>query len=405
MMNILLITEELPYPPNSGCKNGLYLPIKCAQILPDINIHVISLYSRAEEKYIHEFNTTISKSQLIEDNNLRNSFFYKLTKYIFNRSIFFTKSEKEFMETIRKNIRENKYDVIILAVNETSSLIEFYNDLPYRRILFPRDSIILKGQRFINASNSLLSRMVGYLYLNRYKLFERKILNLNFDVVLYVSEDDASVAKNFVKNRYTRVLSIPLGVDKNYFYPTPKDTIDDNITLLFTGVMNTKPNEDAALYLIDLFSKLKSICHFNKIKLIIGGKNPTQKILQYSSKIKDIVVTGYVDDIRTLYWNADIYVSPLRFGSGMKNKILEAMSCGLPILASTESVSGLKDLKSSIVLTYTSEQESLEKLQLLIRERELRYQLGQNARHYVEENYSWEKVAEKFKCLISNFGV
>ena len=109
----------------------------------------------------------------------------------------------------------------------------------------------------------------------------------------------------------------------------------------FLGVMDYGPNEDAAIYFTrDIFPKLRKI--IPSCTLTLAGKNPSKDLLELQSE--NVIVTGFVDDMIQTITKSSIYISPLRYGSGTKNKILEAMAAGMPVMLSSVSREGINGL-------------------------------------------------------------
>src|SRR5690606_11819352 len=120
------------------------------------------------------------------------------------------------------------------------------------------------------------------------------------------------------------VYIIKNGVDFKYFKSTETEkTID----ILFTGNMAYPPNVDAAEYLITQILPLvyKKLPH---VKVAICGINPDRRIKKLHSK--QVLITGWVPDMRLWYNKSKVFVAPMRIGSGLQNKLLEAMAMQIP---------------------------------------------------------------------------
>src|SRR5690606_32719078 len=105
-------------------------------------------------------------------------------------------------------------------------------------------------------------------------------------------------------------------------------------TLIFTGVMDYSPNEDTALRLINqVMPRLRPLVP--DVRLILAGRNPTPALLQQAQAHPDVTVTGFVEDMRDYLEQASVFVAPLRYGSGMQNKLQEALAMQVPIVASS----------------------------------------------------------------------
>src|SRR5208282_2694024 len=132
-----------------------------------------------------------------------------------------------------------------------------------------------------------------------------------------------------------RIASIPYGVDLEYY---ARRMAPEAWRIVFTGNMSWPPNEDAAEHFArDIMPAIRS--RIPDASFWIVGAEPSARV-QNLARIAGIHVTGTVADIRPWIWSAAVYASPLRFGLGVKNKILEAMASGAPIVATSRSLSG-----------------------------------------------------------------
>jgi glycosyltransferase involved in cell wall biosynthesis len=110
-------------------------------------------------------------------------------------------------------------------------------------------------------------------------------------------------------------------------------------------------------------------------------------------------VTGTVADIRPWIWSASVYASPLRFGLGVKNKILEAMACGAPIVATSRSLSGTPLIDGQHALIADDDTKFAESVSRLLGDSALRDALGREARTKVETEYSWNSSASGYEAV------
>jgi glycosyltransferase involved in cell wall biosynthesis len=195
-------------------------------------------------------------------------------------------------------------------------------------------------------------------------------------------------------------------VRQDFFYPQPdSDGHDGNEldikkapVLVFTGVMDYLANEDGVIWFSTrIFPKIRQ--EFPETKFIIVGNRPTRKIRKLEN-IKGITVTGFVDNIRKYYWMADICVIPLRIARGLQNKVLEAMACRKPVIATSNASKGIICINEKDIIIADSESEFAEQVIRLLKNRELRQKLADNALENIRANYRWEKKIEMLEELL-----
>lgn len=192
---------------------------------------------------------------------------------------------------------------------------------------------------------------------------------------------------------------IPNGVDTVRFNPRNpkiKKFDDKKINILFTGRIEKRKG---LIYLLKAYSNLKT--RYSDIRLIIVGKGPLLKEHQNfvkKNKIKDVFFEGFVPikELPYYYSTADIYCSPALFGESFGIVLLEAMANGIPVVAF--NISGYNDVVSNLengLLAIPRDVHDLtEKLELLIKETDLRKELGSKGL-IKARNHTWKKIAEK----------
>ncbi|MCX9039361.1 glycosyltransferase family 4 protein, partial [Citrobacter portucalensis] len=132
-------------------------------------------------------------------------------------------------------------------------------------------------------------------------------------------------------------------------------------------------------------------------ELYVVGKNPPVEIEENSGLIK----TGYVDDVMEYYSMCSAFVCPLRFGAGMKNKVLEAMSCGIPIVSSDVGVEGILGVEdgSNFILSSNLHQY-VDAILKLKNDKEFSKSLGGNARKLISEKYKWDSISATYMDVL-----
>ncbi len=160
---------------------------------------------------------------------------------------------------------------------------------------------------------------------------------------------------------------------------------DKRKNLMFIGGFIHKPNEDGILWFTkNVFPHIQK--KINDIKLVIIGSNPTTEILALQSD--NVIVTGYVEDPDYYFKNARIFVAPLRYGAGIKGKIIEAMSYGLPVVTTDIGAEGLDLESGKNVLIANNSEEFVNEVVSLYFSEELWSKLSQNSLYYVDTKNS-----------------
>ncbi len=166
--------------------------------------------------------------------------------------------------------------------------------------------------------------------------------------------------------------------------------------LLFVGSSHP-PNTDAILFYAKeimpvLLEKMPGI------KMYVAGGNPDSKIREIESA--NIVLTGFVKDLLPLFEKCRIYCAPLRYGAGVKGKIIEAMSYGLPIVTTSVGAEGLGVTGGEHLLISDSADGIADSILGLYNDENLWERLSRNSRQYVSVNLSQEAFRKKVEGLM-----
>ncbi|RCK77758.1 MAG: glycosyl transferase group 1 [Ignavibacteriae bacterium] len=244
------------------------------------------------------------------------------------------------------------------------------------------------------------SKLRKFFYKREYKkLFHDEISACkNQDALLVTSQNDASTFDKFIPEipKYL----IPNGVDTEYFHPTEEN--HEQYSLVFTGALSYIPNSDGAIYFIEqILPHIQKI--YPDIKIYIVGKNPPNNLLEKSSK--NVIITGYVEDVRPYVWKSAIFVVPLRMGSGTRLKILEALAMKKPVVTTSVGAEGLDVINGETVLIADDPKDFAEKVINLIKDNQLQQKLVSNGYELAKNVYDWivigEKLNEVYKTIYS----
>jgi glycosyltransferase involved in cell wall biosynthesis len=242
-------------------------------------------------------------------------------------------------------------------------------------------------------------------------LFSRELISMdtktikNSDKITAVSNSCAKELQEIYKID-RKISVIGNGVDTNFFVPEKRKDMK-GAYIIYTGRLDSRKG------LVDLIASSEYVCqeHTN-IKFILTGKGPMKKYLE--RRINDLGLkknfyfAGFVDRSTLLkyYQNAIIYVLPSYY-EGLPTTLLEAMSCGIPSIATDVKGSSelIEDGENGLLVPPGDPKRLAEAILRLLDDEELRKKLGDNAREYVVGNYDWEiitnKVEEIYKSMIS----
>lgn len=195
---------------------------------------------------------------------------------------------------------------------------------------------------------------------------------------------------------------IPNGVDLIEF---PDRSIDPGgHTLIFAGAMNNLPNIDAARFLsVEILPIVQQ--RYPDTTLTLVGHSPVPSVLALG-KLPGIKVVGGVQRVAEYLHQAAVCVVPMRIGFGIKNKTLEAMAAGTPVVASDRGLEGLAvggGPQPIRALRANRVQEYVEAISSLFENPQLRQELSRNARSHIESEYTWDIAGGRYEQLFRNY--
>ena len=206
------------------------------------------------------------------------------------------------------------------------------------------------------------------------------------DTVIAVSDTDAAHLRRLAPA--ARLLVLPNGVDTTAFAyrePTAESggPSDAAPTLLFTGTMDYRPNVDAMLWFAEaIWPRLRAA--WPGLRCLIVGKAPDARLLAAARRQAGLEVTGAVPDVRPYLARAAVYVVPMRMGSGVRLKVLEAMAAGVPVVSTRMGLEGVAAVPGE---------------HALLADPALAARLAARARGLVEERYAWTCLAPTLLTL------
>lgn len=293
-----------------------------------------------------------------------------------------------------KNIKEFKDycktinpDVIYNQFVRTSS----YWSKDYPCVLDFQDALSTNMDR--RASKSIFPKSLLYkieailLRREERRMFDR------FDKLTIIVEEDRKEIKH---TRNNEIEIIPNGVDESYF--NYKKQFNKEYDIIFSGGMSYQPNVVAAEYLIKEVMPL--VWEINpQARVVIAGANPKKSLLKLQNDM--VIITGWVDDMKEYYEKSKIFIAPMLIGTGLQNKLLEAMAMNLPCITSSLAGDALKATPDKEILIGNTPKEFAGHINNLIKDKELSVQIAENGNRFVKENYCWQTTVNKLEEILN----
>ena len=387
-MKLIFLTSRFPYPINKGDKLRSYHQIKELSIQNDI--YLISLSeSKVSERSIVELNK-YCKSVHVYHISLINRIFNLFKTLINNRpfqvNYFY---HQKIQKKINSNISIINPDHIICQLVRTALYVKDEHSIP--KTIDYMDALSKGLERRITISKFWQKPFVK-MESQRMKRFENLAFEFFNNHIIISSSDRDEIAH--INNKNIEI--IPNGIDSNYFKKITTNKIYD---LIFIGNLSYIPNIEAAKYISKtIFPILKE--KIPNIKILISGSNPSKKVLRLANK--NIKISGWVDDIRETYCSGKVFFAPMNLGSGLQNKLLEAMSLGIPCITSNLCNESLGGTHMKNIIIGNSTEEYISQILNILSNSELISDIGKNGSEYVNKKFSWENSNKKLMGILKH---
>lgn len=382
---LFVILSRFPYPLEKGDKLRAYYQIK--SLSKDYKITLVAtsettvkqkdkdeLLKFCEEVYVFKLNRLFQLMQLL---------YALFTQRPFQISFFY---QRNIQRKINKILQKVKPDYIYSQLVRTAEYVKNYHDCP--KTLDYMDAFSKGMQRRIKTSSWIKRFFIREEY-RRLLEYERQIFDY-FEHQTIISTQD----KNYINHSKNQEIQIVgNGVSPFFFETLP---VDKKYDLVFTGNMNYPPNIEAAKYIhSEILPLLPS-----ETTCLISGVNPPKSLTHLISKTFN--VSGWVDDIRMSYASSKIFIAPMFIGTGLQNKLLEAMAVGIPCITTSLANKALLAEPNSEVLIADSSSEFAEQIKLLLSNVQLRESIAINGKNFVQKNYNWENINSVLSNIIKS---
>jgi polysaccharide biosynthesis protein PslH len=297
----------------------------------------------------------------------------------------------EMLRDVRGLVVREKFDLIVCDFVLAAPIIPWSAVVP--KILFAHNVEATIWRRHFELARNPVWKAVWWREFWTTVRMERKYARAA-DHVVTVSEADRTA---FCKlTDAAKVTAIPTGVDVDYFQPLP--ALEEANSLVFTGSMDWRPNEDGIIFFAQkILPRIRqAIPH---VVLWVVGRTPSPAVKKLGENDPSIRVTGTVEDIRPYMARGSVYIVPLRVGGGTRLKIFEAMAMGKAVVSTTIGAEGLPVTHGKDVLLADDPADFADKTVQLLRNESLRKRLGSSAHNLVEQRYSWRRVASDCEAI------
>lgn len=293
-------------------------------------------------------------------------------------------------------VETGRYDVV---VSEFSEMGQYLYRNPYLSAVHK----VMSCHRCVTASYEKYQNLKEVCWRQHIKSIPQLWNLQKYEFDLYRSADRVLVLTpqdRFTMQYYAQDIPVsvaPTGVDVAYLQEQP--SLPKEPIILMTGFMADPANEDGAEWFAHhVWPIIKQ--KYPDTRFYIVGSTPSRRINRLARKDPRITVTGKVDDLRPYRARAKVFVSPIRLGSGMRTKVLEAMAGGLPVVSTSLGMAGIETETGINCLVADTPELFTQSVEWLLTDDLLAHRISENAKAMVEEKYDLVHGLRAFEQIL-----
>ena len=385
-MNVLIVDEEIPWPLNTGKKIRTYNLVKRLQEKHSITF---LCYGNSENRLPDCPNVTLATlpSPILEQKGLR--FKWSLFANIFSPRPYIVDRHhsKKMTDQVNDLVNNHHFDLVHCEWTPYTANIRYIiGKLP--AILSAHNVEAQIWERYFRTETNPIKKLYIYLQWRKLASYEAAAGKL-YSVVTTVSEPDRKIFSEEYSCNNTIV--VPNGVDECFFAPVQMDV--KPCSMVFTGSMDWRPNQDGVRYFIkEVFPLIRQ--QIPEASFTIVGRKPPQWLINLAEQVHGVTITGTVDDVRPYIADSALYIVPLRVGGGSRLKILEAFSMGKVVLSTTVGAEGLSVENGKHILLRDGPREMADAACAVLSSPNEYKIYGKSGRQLIEQQYTWDAIAK-----------
>jgi glycosyltransferase involved in cell wall biosynthesis len=352
-VSILLIHHRLPWPLNSGMDKVRFNLLVTLSKRYKVTL-AVPIYENTKPEWIEKVRPYVEDLVTVpvvsnENRIKRNKLLYllSLTRLLFFRIPGYASDNyyEAFKNRLVTLINEKQFAFVQILSDFSACYIPYLPQETYR-ITGPMDDTIELTSRSYQIETKKMSKLgLKFLYVAMKKYFS--MICKRSDLVLFHSNEDLNRVKLVLGFDFNAGI-LPAVTERAKKAEEPIDDIEPN-SIVFVGGFGTNFNQDAVMHLVsDILPIIRK--KVPDVTLYLVGNNPPPFIIALGTN-KNIIITGEVPDVRPFVRKAAVYVSSVRIGTGIKTKIIEALSMSKALVVSSASMQGLWETDDSICVS------------------------------------------------------
>lgn len=382
-MRILFLTTQLPYPPISG---GV---IKSWNLVAHWGstqqLQLICLLKNDDANHLQAFKARLPGVDVYsEPVDIPRSAWNLLKSYLFAPTLNVYRNASEALAK-QALIWAQNADVIFVDHYEMGQYVP--KECKAKVVLHQHNAEYVMWERLAAIEASFIKRTVLKIEAMRIRKAEKEYAK-RADLVLAAPNDIEELVKIGVDRKKCEI-TFHLG-DDSMLDLAPIDFKETENCLLFVGTLTWEANVDGLIWFIQEVWPLVKQESPDTLFYIVG-KNPDARLTALVAAEVNIILTGFVDDLEPLHKKARAFIIPLRFGSGIKVKLLHALYRGIPVVTTAIGTEGL-DVEENVTLYQTSSASMQQQYILTLLNNERHWTAMRDAARKLARKYTWKNL-------------
>lgn len=387
-MRVLLLTQVLPYPPDSGPKIKTYHVIKYLAQRHRVTL-VAFVRDTDKPEYIAHLKTLCERVITVPIQRAASRDLVFLGKSLLSGQpwMMLRDERPEMRAALAELAATSQFDIVhadqlnmgqyALPFPSGRKVLDLHNAL---WVLYKRMS---EAQSFTNPMKYLLMRDWPLL-----KRYEAEMCR-RFDAVTAVSEEDKAALIEAGAPSAMTVIPIAVDLDSQpYIERQPKGP-----HIIHIGTMYWPANINAINWFLDaIYPLIKA--RLPEVRCTLIGARPPESIIERAKADPSLTVTGYVDDPLPYLQDASMMIVPLKAGGGMRVKILNALAQGIPMVTTTVGCEGIAVTPDKDILIADEPAAFAEASLRLLTDADLNQRISQNGREMVMQRYDYREAVK-----------
>jgi len=385
-LKILFLTQIVPYPLDSGPKIKTYNVLR--YLAARHQVHLVSFVrSKDEEAAAASLTTLCAGITTVPLKRSRVRDIAHLVRSLAMRRSFLVHRDDShaFRSALRHLMSETAFDAVHA---DQFSMGQFAVDLPLKlRVLDEHNAVWTIVRRAATQQRGAPRRLLAEWEWRKVRSYEGEMCR-RFDRVLVVSEEDRSALREAAGASFAAEV-LPIAVDTQELVFEPRTRAARHV--LSVATMFYPPNSDGVHWFVkEVFPLVQRAVA--TVQFFVVGSRPPRSVTKLAWPGSNIVVTGHVNDLEPVLRQAAVLVVPVRSGSGMRVKILEAFARGIPVVSTSVGVEGIAARADEHLLVADEPRAFAEGVVRLLRDPAAAAKLARAARTLVEVRYDWRTV-------------